>query len=835
MKGIILAGGFGTRLRPLTVNVPKPMVPIGNVPCMERVVRLLVKHGVTEILSLLHFQPEAITSHFGDGARFGCLMTYSSPPDDLGTAGAVRAAAEAIDDDFIVVSGDVATDFDLGAAIRFHAEKKALATIVLTRVENPLQYGVVIVDDDGRVRKFLEKPTWGEVFSDLINTGIYVFRREILSEIPPGASFDFSKDLYPKILAAGRPLYGHTAEGYWRDIGTIEQYVAAHRDLLAGSFRTDLPGRGEVRAGGSLWLGESVRVAATATIRGTVLIGDGAVVEEGAEIENTCIGDGALVGRGAHLTGAILWRNARIGPHAEVREDAVIAEGAVVEAKAAILAGAIVSDGSTVGADATVNPGVKIWPGKWVDPGATVHTSVIWGDRWASSLFGFHGVSGIPNLEFTPEFGARLGAAYGASLGKGAVVYASRDAHRASRIANRAMICGLLSVGVNVRDLREMPIPVVRYNIRTHQAAGGLHARISPYDPRLLDVKVFDADGMNLPARREKAVENLFFREDFPRAQADESGGLYFPARALEHYREGFLAAIDREAIRSAGFKVLLDYSNGTTTHIFPSILADLGAEVISLNAFIDERRLARPPEALQEQIERAGEICRGARMDVGFVIEPGGERVRMVDASGRPLDDQTVSLMTARLAIDAGILGGRKVAAPVTASGALLDVCAAAGVEVVWTPTSHPAMMATAARKDVGLLVYPRGGVIFPNFLPAFDGMFAVAKILELLARVARPLGGVLSSLPPHRILHEEVRTPWERKGYVMRALIEAAKGDRTDLIDGVKVWRGRSWTLALPDADRPCFHIYAEADDEATARRALAETADLVRARAG
>lgn len=829
MIGVILAGGFGTRLRPLTVNVPKPMVPIANVPCMERVVRHLVAHGVTDHVSLLHFQPEAITRHFGDGAAFGCRMRYNTPPEDLGTAGAVRAAQDEIDDDFIVVSADVATDFDLSAILRFHRERNALATITLTRVENPLSYGVVIIDEAGRVQKFLEKPTWGEVFSDLVNTGIYVFRREALDLVPPGANFDFSKDLFPKILERKEPLYGFAAEGYWRDIGTIEQYVASNLDALDGTYRCDLPGAEERRPGGVLRRGDGADVPDGVEIAGTVVVGAGARIAAGARLEDSVVGDGAEVGKGAVLRRAIVWRRARIGAGARLEEETVVACAADVREGAVLEARSIVSDESVVGADATVKTGVKIWPRKWVETGAVVSSSLIWGDKWERSLFGAHGISGIPNLEMSPEFAARIGAAYGAMLGKGAVVYSSRDVHRASRMVNRSLICGLLSVGVNVRDLRVMPIPVVRHAIRTHQAPGGFHARVSPYDPRLLDVKFFDADGIDLPARREKALENLFYREDFGRAPAEETGEIFFPARALEHYRDAYLEAIDRAAVRP-GLKVVLDYSNGASTVIFPSILAEIGAEVISLNAFLDERRLARPPDEYQGQLERAGEVAKGVGAQVGFVLEPGSERMRLVDGAGRVVDDQTATLLVARLAIDAGMLAGRKIAAPVTTTRALLEMCEAAGVEVVWTRTAHPAMMQAATARDVGLLVYPRGGVIFPGFAPVFDAMFAVGKIIELLGRIGRPLTEVLDGLPRPRVVHETVRTPWERKGLVMRRFIEEAKGRKVDLIDGVKIWDGRAWFLALPDPDRPFFHLWAEADDEEAARATVLRYADRV-----
>lgn len=222
-KAVIMAGGFGTRLRPLTVGVPKPMVPLANKPLMEHIVNLLKTHGINDVLSVLYYQPENITSHFKDGSAYGISMDYVLAAADFGTAGAVRNAAEHLRSRFIIISGDVLTDFDLAKAIAFHEEKKAMATILLTEVPNPLAYGIVLTKPDGRIDRFLEKPSWGEVFSDTINTGIYIFEPEALDLIPYQREFDFSKDLFPLMLERGLPLYGYVAKGYWRDIGNLNE------------------------------------------------------------------------------------------------------------------------------------------------------------------------------------------------------------------------------------------------------------------------------------------------------------------------------------------------------------------------------------------------------------------------------------------------------------------------------------------------------------------------------------------------------------------------------------------------------------------------------------
>ena len=319
MKAVLMAGGFGTRLRPLTANVPKPMVPLGNKPIMEHAIELLKAHGFDDLLVLLYFLPETITQYFGDGSRWGVRMRYVAPTTDLGTAGAVRFAAEGLAEAILVISGDILTDFDLSAAAAFHRSAKAEATMVLTRVENPLSYGIVITDEAGRITRFLEKPTWGEVFSDTINTGIYLLEPSILATIPPGREYDFGKDLFPAALREGRTLSGHVAEGYWRDVGDIVEYRLAHLDLLHGRVRVMPSGRRVPGLDRRIWLDDGARVDFTAHLRDAVIVGRDARVEANARIVSSVIGPGCTIGEGAVLDQCVLWEGAEIGPRAAVR------------------------------------------------------------------------------------------------------------------------------------------------------------------------------------------------------------------------------------------------------------------------------------------------------------------------------------------------------------------------------------------------------------------------------------------------------------------------------------------------------------------------------------
>src|SRR5437667_6716235 len=213
MKAVVMAGGEGTRLRPLTSNQPKPMVPIVGKPCMEHILELLRSHGLTDIVVTVAFLPQAIRSYFGDGENLGLSIEYSVEESPLGTAGSVRLASGRLDDTFLVISGDALCDIDLGRIVEFHRQKQASVTIGLKSVENPLEFGIVVTDEEGRIERFLEKPSWGQVFSDTINTGIYVLEPEVLRHVPRDRPFDFSKELFPLLLDLGRPMYGCVLDG----------------------------------------------------------------------------------------------------------------------------------------------------------------------------------------------------------------------------------------------------------------------------------------------------------------------------------------------------------------------------------------------------------------------------------------------------------------------------------------------------------------------------------------------------------------------------------------------------------------------------------------------
>lgn len=829
MKAIIMAGGFGTRLRPLTCNVPKPMVPMVNRPMMEHIIRLLKDHGFEDLIIMLYYQPEVIIRYFGDGAAFGVRIQYLRPEADLGTAGCVKFAEKYLEDSFLVISGDLLTDFNLKAALNAHRQKKAIATLVLTRVANPLPYGVVIIDQNNRIQRFLEKPSWGEVFSDTINTGVYLLEPDVLKHIPAGHDFDFSKNLFPHLLVSQAPLYGYIAKGYWKDVGDLSEYRLAHYDLLEGSVKAQLPGRLHKKGDAEVMTGEGTHLSTKATFDGKVLLGEGCHVEERVKLSRCVIGNRVTIKAGAELNGCVVWDDTTIGQEARLHE-AVIGFRCRVEDKAEIAEGAIVGDDCVVGHEASVHSNVKIWPHKRVEDGAVLSSSLIWGEKWTHRLFGAYGISGLCNREITPELATRIGAAYGAYLGEGAYVTTSRDAHMASRMIKRAIISGLLSTGVKVGDQRTAPIPVVRYEIGQEGEAGGVHVRQSPFDPNFVDIKILDKTGVDISSQQERAIEQLFLREDFKRATPDRVGEIITSPRAQEYYRAGFLKAVNPEILQSSKIKIVVDYAFSSASLIFPDILGRLGLEVVSLNAYLNPQRVTKTAEEFQTALDQLSTIVLTLKADAGFLIDTGAEKVFIVDEKGKRILNETALLMLAKLMMQEAAT--RLIGVPVSVSSVIEQLARPFDAQIRRLRTAPRYIMEASREKDMGFVGDGIGGFIFPEFQPNFDAMFAIVKIVELMARHKIRLHALAQEVPPFETFHQKIPCPWDRKGLVMRRAIEAVQPFTNELVDGVKVFVEGSWVLMLPDPDEATFHIWVEAPSKIHARTLMKEYSEKIKA---
>lgn len=811
MKAVVMAGGSGSRLRPLTVARPKPMVPMVNKPVMAHIRDLLKRHHIDEMIVTLQFMPDDIQGYFGDGSDHDMIIHYSVEDIPLGTAGSVKNAQGYLDETFLVISGDAVTDFDLQAIVNYHHLKGGKATIVLTRVPSPLEYGVIITDPEGRIREFQEKPGWGDVLSDTVNTGIYVLEPEVLDYFEPNIPFDFSKDLFPLMLEKGDPLYGYVASGYWCDIGNLSEYLRATTDILQGKVNLGALGK---HIGGGIWTADDVEIAPDAQLYGPIYLGQGVKIKGGVIVHGpTVVRDYTVLDNHAHIDRSVIWRNCYIGEGAEVR-GAIIQRQVNIKSRAVLFEGVVVGDNCIIGASAVIYPNVKIWPGKEVETGATVKTSIIWGSQGRKSLFGRYGVTGLVNVDLTPEFAARLGAAFGATLPKGSTVVISRDPHRSPRMIKRGIISGLPSAGVNALDIKSMPIPVTRYYTRISHAAGGIHVRLSPYDNRVVDIKFFDKDGLSLSQSAQRDVERVFFREDFRRVYLDEIGLISDAPHVIERYTEGFMKTINVQAIREAHFHIVVDYASAPSALVLPSILTDLHCHVVALNANLDETKMSIPREEFQAGLRQLALISSAVGADLGVRLDVGGEKLFLVDDKGRQVPEVTACAALAVLAFRA--YPGGAIAVPVNAPRIFEQIAQQYGGEIIRTKVDPTALMATAAQGLVVMAGDGLGNIIFPAFQPAMDGLIGLAKLLEFLATQGTRLSTVIDSLPEYYIASRRVSCPWEAKGAVMRRLNEQYRERKDRQIDGVRITLGEDWVLILPDADEPVFHIYAEAGSQ-------------------
>ena len=824
-----MAGGEGTRLRPMTANQPKPLLPVVNRPIMEHVLRLLKRHGFDETVVTVQFLASLVRTYFGDGEELGMHLSYATEETPLGTAGSVRNAQSALRDDaFLVISGDALTDIDLGALVRAHRSSGALVTACLTRVPDPLEFGIVIQTEDGRIERFLEKPTWGQVFSDTVNTGIYVMEPEVFAHVEPGRPVDWSGDVFPALLAAGAPLYGHVAEGYWEDVGSLESYVRAQGDVLHGRVDVEVDGF-EVAPG--VWVGEGADIDPDARLTGPLCIGKYVKVEAGAELRPlTVLGDNVVVKGGAVLERAVVHDNVFVGPQVGLR-GCVIGQNTDVMRAARIEEGAVVGDECVVEEEAYLADGVKVYPFKTIEAGAVVHTSVIWESRGTSALFGPRGVSGLVNVEITPESVVRLASAYATTLPKGSTVVTARDASRAARALKRAVISALTASAIDVSDLEVTPLPVTRFQTRETGACGGVVLRTSPGDPESIDIVFLDADGADLSPARQRALERVVSRQEFRRAFPGEIAELTFPSRSVETYVQELLRTIDVRGVEGAGMKVVIDTSGGAVSLVLPSLLGRLGVEVLTVNNRLSETASSETVAEHMRELERLGELVSSSRAAFGVRFDHVGERLSVVDERGRAISDDRALLVLLDL-VAAERRGGR-IALPVTTTRVAEQVTRFHGTEVLWTSTSPDDLTRACAGHGVVFGGDGRGGFVLPEFSAALDGIAAFVRLLGLVARTRLTLSQIDARIPQAHLVRRSVPTPWAVKGAVMRTVVSAAGGREVDTTDGVRVVEeGGAWALVLPDPSEALTHVWAEGRDPAQATDLLTEWAEVVEA---
>jgi mannose-1-phosphate guanylyltransferase/phosphomannomutase len=810
MKVVVMAGGAGSRLRPLTIHRPKPMVPIINKPVMSHILELLKRHGATDVVITIQYLADFIQKFFGDGSNIGLRIHYSIEDTPLGTAGSVKNAQKFLDETFMVISGDALTNFNLTKVLEYHKQKKSIATIALYCVSDPVDYGVIILNSEQQIVRFQEKPGRGSVMSDYVNTGIYVLEPEVLDLFEANITFDFANDLFPLLQEKGHPIYGYISDGYWCDIGNISEYMRATNDALEGKV-TGLDIGYHLRD--DVWVGRDVDIAPDAHLEGPIYLGNSVQIRSGAIIRGpVVIRDYSVIDNDAQVERSILWRNCYIGERVQV-SGAIVLRQCSIKSRAMIFEGAVIGDNTIIGSRAVIHSNVKIWPNKEVEPRATVNRSIIWGAQGRRDLFGRDGVSGMVNVDLTPEFSAKLGAAFGGTLPKGSLVTINRDIHRSSRMIKRAIISGLPSAGINVWDLESQPIPIARYYTGQCEAVGGIHVQLSPHDQRVVDIHFMDSKGLDLTESRQRNLERVFFREDFRRVYLDDTGSIEYVQHAAERYTTDFLKHLNTKAIRERGFKIVVDFANAPAAHILPPILDALNCNIVALNANIDDTKILFKKSDFQNSLRQMQLITSALSSQLGILLDPGGEQIFIADDRGYLLEGITAcAAMTELVLRDAP---GSAVAVPVNLPNMFEQIAERHNGRIIRTEID-PGMLIRAARShNVIMAGNGQGNFIFSDFQLAFDGLISLAKLLEFLATQSVSLGQIVSGLPTFHIAHRQVPCAWEAKATVMRLINERFQDHKNQILNGLKIKLDKSkWVLIMLDPAQFYFFITTEAE---------------------
>lgn len=748
-----MAGGEGTRLRPLSLGAPKPMTPLLGRPVMEHIINLLKAHGITDICVTLCYKPQAVMDHFGGGDRLGVRLTWFVEEEPLGTAGSVKNCMNHIGaEDFLVISGDCVCDLDLSRLMEFHRERGAQATLGLYRHKNPLEYGLVLTGEDGRVERFVEKPAWGQVFTDQINTGIYVLSPAAMERVPRDTVWDFGKDLFPALLREGAPLYGLPLEGYWCDMGDCAAYLSCACDALSGKVRLDM---GLPKREGGVWsarpLPQGLNLVPPCWIGEGVALGEGCLIGPHAVLEkNARVGDRAMVQRSillenaaadsrTTLYGAILCRDASARKGAVLNEGAVLGENALAEEGATLL------------------ERVKLWPGQTAPAGCRLARSITSGSQKGVLRFGDSGtIRGVLGEDMGPEALLTLGSILGA---EGAVGIGCSPTPGAGMLA-RAAAVGVAAAGGEALT-HSLPSPV--------QGAGLAASRQIPASlfveecDNTVYLHLFGRDGLPLGRARERKLEHALLQGEVRRTRGDKVGRL----RQLEVSQDQWARQVAEEA--------------GLRRPALRRVIAAVG------EATPEDRALRAALSALGCKLER--EWRPGI---VAFHARRGGFSLTAQDERGAVADPGQLLTLLTLIEMENG---SGKVAVPAGASAAVELVAAGYGGTVLRLDRDGDQASALYAAQP------------WLRQAPA-----AAVRICSRMAVSRQKLETLVDKTPRFSTWRREVSLSSDR-GRVMQAL--AREQSRKPTGEGLRMRTGSGWVYLTPIARRSALRIVAEGPD--------------------
>ena len=773
IRGVIMAGGEGTRLRPMTLDRPKPLVPILGQPVMGYALSLLRRHGIKEAAATICYLPRMMKEAFGRGERYGVMLTYVEETVPRGTAGSVRLMKGMLNDTFVILSGDGLTDCDLTKALAFHREKKALATLVLKSVPVPLPYGVVITDKLGRILRFVEKPDWSQVFSDLVNTGIYILEPEVLDLIPEDGTYDFGRELFPRMVRENMAVYGYPMEGYWCDIGDQNAYLKAQLDLLAGKINLPVEGSWQgqallkegalveegVRIEGPCFIGEKAWVGRGAVLREGTVIGPRCRVFEGARLERSCLWEDAQAGRCTSLRGAVLCRESRAEHGAVMEEDTALGTGARLAAHGRMLAG------------------TKIWPERCSVPGAVVRENVVWGSLTGLKLMGDKLI---------------LASAAQADVLAGALLEALKPKRTALMGAGEeepllaALAGALMTRGGDVALAGKGTPPMLRALQRMTGAESAVYFSGQ-------ELRVWGKNGLPLSKAQIKDLETQALRQDYPPpffclgqpVRVSGAEVLY-----MERMMEDWKGRLHSGCLHAAVF-----CESPAVLHLAGQALKEAGVQ--------DLRLENAPPTALGVKPVKSWET--------GFLLDATGENAWVLDRDGMP-GSLEQSLLYYR-----ALLFQRP-------SAVFLAADAPRGAWEMLKDYPNVLSMDQCGRDPDAYL---------RQYEAEHDGILKTLMLLALLEEGSQSLKSLMDGLPKGCRVTRMVPCPPEEKGRVLREMSEKAK--HKEMTEGLRILVGDGSALVTPLPHRAAFRVTGECWDAEFAKEICGHFAKKVSALAG
>jgi len=783
MKAIIMAGGLGSRLRPLTCEKPKPLINVLDKPVIEHIIELLKKHHITDIAVTLKYMSHNIMEYLGDGGQFGVRLFYFIEDKPLGTAGGVKNAEDFLDEDFVVISGDAITDIDLTQMIENHKKKNALVSIVLSKVDEAMEYGVAVVDKNGVISEFIEKPNWSEVLSELANTGIYIMKPEIFKYIEKDREVDFSKDVFPHLLSVKEKICGFQSEDYWCDIGDVGAYLDCVKDVLDGEVLVDIPAR---KLTDGFYAGKNVKIDDSAMVHLPCYIGKNVTLGKGAIIGPYCaVGDGAVVGEKSIIQNSIIDTGAKVGSECEIA-GSILCPHAIVQNNAVIEEGAVVGSHSVIENGCHIKPGVKIWPSKSIHQHETVSENVEFHYQLEDSAFLDGYVAGKMNRDISSEFLIALSYGFSDMLKQGKIAIARSEGNVTNTIYY--LLTGALqNAGSAVYDFDVQCMSALRHGISDYGLDGGIY--IENTDEVYLSF--FDSEGVETARSDFKKLRRMVIRRE----------------------------TNDKETIEAGDNIKIYDYRLRYEHFLVSQIKTPLQKKRICL--FADKTRHKKMMISLAHKLNVTLDIYHtkqqaDSRIDYNLYFLETDRDLMLCDSQKNVLSHDIFLFLC--MLVKTYMLGLQDVVVPIHMPSVMKEAAIENGCVVI-SSSSHRSDYMQAVKKHEGDIA----------FYMVSDPILAGFKILEYCEQKKLSLSQLFSLMPESYIQEIELPCRDRDKGKVMQTLCQAE--EEKELTEGIKIYHKQGWVLFLPSNNAEQIKIISEGISMESAKEICDDYVELIK----